>query len=73
MESITPEKGGNGEYLEEVEQRLWDEVEIIKERKGLPPKPSSRTKSKAPVTKMKTILTPDDFIFLIAAMNEAIE
>jgi hypothetical protein len=22
MESITPEKGGNGEYLEEVEQRL---------------------------------------------------
>jgi hypothetical protein len=71
--SITPEQGGNGEDLEEVEQRPGDEVEIIKKRKGSPPEPSSRKKSKAPVTKLKTTLTPDDFSFLIAAMNEAIE
>jgi hypothetical protein len=39
--SITPEQGGNGEDLEEVEQRPGDEVEIIKKRKGSPPEPSS--------------------------------
>jgi hypothetical protein len=71
--SITPEQGGNDEDLEEVEQRPGDEVEIIKKRKGSPPKPSSRKKSKAPVTKMQTTLTPDDFSFLLATMNEAIE
>jgi hypothetical protein len=71
--SVTPEQGGNGEDLEEVEQRPEDEVEIIKKRKGSPPESSSRKKSKAPVTKMKTTLTPDDFSFLLATMNEAIE
>jgi hypothetical protein len=35
--SITPEQGGNGEDLEEVEQRPGYEVEIIKKRKGSPP------------------------------------
>jgi hypothetical protein len=73
MDSITPNQGGDGEDLEEVEQRPEDEVEIIKKRKGSPPEPSSRKKSKAPVTKLQTTLTPDDFSFLIAAMNEAIE
>jgi hypothetical protein len=71
--SITPEQGGNGEDLEEFKQRPGDKVEIIKKRKGLPPEPSSWKKSKAPMTKMKTTLTPNDFSFLIAAMNEAIE
>jgi hypothetical protein len=69
--SITTEQGGNGEDLEEVEQRPGDEVEIIKKGKGSPP--SSQKKSKAPMTKMKTTLTPDDFNFLIVAMNESIE
>jgi hypothetical protein len=65
--SITPEQGGNGEDLEEVEQRPEDEVEILKKRKGSPPEPSSRKKSKAPVTKLQTTLTPDDFSFLITS------
>jgi hypothetical protein len=71
--SMAPDQGGNGEELEEVEQRLGNEVEIINKRKGLPLEPSSWKKSKAPVTKLKTTLTPDDFSFLIATMNEAIE
>jgi hypothetical protein len=71
--SITPEQEGNDEDLEEVEQRPGDEVELIKKRKGSPPKPSSWKKSKAPVTKMQTTLTPDDFSFLLTTMNEAIE
>jgi hypothetical protein len=41
--------------------------------KGSPPEPFSRKKSTTPVTKLKTTLTPDDFTFLIVAMNEAIE
>jgi hypothetical protein len=39
--SVTPEKGSNGEDLEEVKQRPGDEVEIIKKRKGSPIEPSS--------------------------------
>ena len=70
--SVTPEQGGNGEYLEEVKQRPGEKLEIIKKRKGSPLEPSSQKKSKAPVTKLKTTLTLDEFIFLIAAMNEAI-
>jgi len=52
MNSITPDQGGDGGDLEEVKQRPEDKVEIIKKRKGSPPKPSSRKKSKAPVTKI---------------------
>ena len=70
---ITPEQGGNGEDLEEVEQRPGDEVENIKKRKGSPLEPSSRNKSTTPMTKLKTTLTPDEFSFLITMMNEAIE
>ena len=71
MNSITPDQGGDGEDLEEVEQRSEDEVEIIKKRKGSPLEPSSQKKSKEPVTKLQTTLTPDNFSFLITAMNEA--
>jgi hypothetical protein len=39
--SITLEQGGDGEDLEEVEQRPEDEVEIINKRKGSPLEPSS--------------------------------
>jgi hypothetical protein len=71
--SVTPEQGGNDEDLEEVEQRPGDEVENIKKRKGSPLEPSSRKKSTTPVTMLKTTLTPDEFNFLLATMNEAIE
>jgi hypothetical protein len=37
----------------------------------LPLKPSSQIKSKASMTKMQTILTFDDFNFLIASLNDA--
>jgi hypothetical protein len=39
-------------------------------RKMTPPKPSSRKKSKATQTMLKTTLTPDDFDFLIATLND---
>jgi hypothetical protein len=35
-----------------------------------PPKPSSWKKSRATVTKMQTTLTPDDFEFIIVALND---
>jgi hypothetical protein len=50
--SISPDQGGDGEDLEEVEQRPKYEVEIIKKRKGSPPELSSWKKSKEPVTKL---------------------
>jgi hypothetical protein len=69
--SVTPDQGGNGEDLEEVEQRPEDKFKVIKKRKGSPPKSPSQKKSKE--TKMQTTLTPDHFSFLLATMNEAIE
>jgi hydrogenase maturation factor HypE len=68
--SITPEQDGNDE---EVEQRPEDEEESSKKRKVSPLKPSSQKKPRTPVTKMKTMLTPDDFSFLLATMNKDIE
>jgi hypothetical protein len=47
-----------------------DEVDPLKKRNFSPPKPSSWKKSKATVTKMKTVLTADDFDFIIAALND---
>jgi heme-binding NEAT domain protein len=38
--------------------------------KMTPPKPSSQKKAKATQTTLKTTLTPDDFDFLIAALND---
>jgi hypothetical protein len=71
--SISLEKGGNGEELDdkEVEHKQGDEVDPLKKRKGSPPKPSSRKKSKATMTKMQTGLTSNDFNFLIAALQDA--
>jgi hypothetical protein len=72
--SISPEQGGDGEELneKEVEQNQGDKVDPLKKRKGSPLKPSSRKKSKATMTKMQTVLTSDDFDFLIAAMQDAL-
>jgi hypothetical protein len=71
--SISPERGGDGEELndKEVEQKQGDEVDPLRKRKGSPLKPSSRKKSKATMTKMQTVLTSDDFNFLIAALQDA--
>jgi len=57
--SITPEQEGNDE---EVEQRLEDKEESSNKRKVSPLKPSSWKKPRTPVTKMKTMLTPDDSV-----------
>jgi hypothetical protein len=48
--SISLEQGGDGEELndKEVEQQQDDEVDPLKKRKGLPPKPSSWKKSRPP-------------------------
>jgi hypothetical protein len=79
--SISPEQGGDDDVEEmkdrEVEQKKGevtpprDEADPLKKRKVSPPKPSSQKKSKAIVTKMQTTLTPDDFDFIIAALNDA--
>jgi hypothetical protein len=71
--SITPDQEDNNDDLEEVEQQPEEEVEVLKKRKGSPSKSSSKKKEKATVTKMKTMLNPDDFKFLLATLNEAIE
>jgi len=71
--SISLEKGGDGEelYDKEFEQKKGYEVDPLKKRKGLPLKPSSWKKLKATMTNMQTVLTSDDFFFLIAAMQDA--
>jgi hypothetical protein len=48
-----------------------DEADPLKRRKVSSLKPSSWKKSRATVTKMQTTLTPDDFDFIIAALNDA--
>jgi hypothetical protein len=79
--SISPERGGDDDVEEmkdrEAEQKKGevtpprDETDPLKKRKVSPQKPSSRKKSRATVTKMKTVLTADDFDFIIAALNDA--
>jgi hypothetical protein len=39
-------------------------------RNMTPPKPSSQNKDKATRTMLKTTLTPDDFDFLVATLND---
>jgi hypothetical protein len=72
---MSPDRGGGDEV--EAEQRPGevtpprDEVDPLKKRKVSPLKPSSWKKSKATMTKMQTVLTSDDFDFIIAALNDA--
>jgi hypothetical protein len=47
-------------------------VDLLKKRKVSPPKTSSQKKSKASMTKMQTILTFDNFDFLITALQYAL-
>jgi hypothetical protein len=72
---VSPNRGGDDEV--EVEQKPSevtsprDKVDPLKKRKVSPLKPSSQKKSKATMTKMQTVLTSDDFDFIIAALNDA--
>jgi hypothetical protein len=76
---ISPAQGGDGEELggKKVEQNKGEvtrprkEEDPSKKRKITPPNPSSQKKTKATQTMFKTTLTPDDFDFLIAALNDA--
>jgi hypothetical protein len=79
--SVSLDQGGNDE-VEEIngkgdDQKQGkvtpprDEIDPLKKRKVSPPKPSSRRKSKATMTKMKTLLTTNDFEFIIVALNDA--
>jgi hypothetical protein len=76
--SISPTKGGYVEELggTEVEQNKdevtppKDEVDPSMKRKITPSRLSSRKKTKATRTTLKTTLTPDDFDFLIVALND---
>jgi hypothetical protein len=75
--SISPAQGGDGDELgnTEVEKNRGkvtpprEEEDPSMKRNMTPPKPSSRKKSKATQTTLKTTLTPDDFDFLIVALN----
>jgi hypothetical protein len=68
--SMSPEQGGVGEEIGE-ETSHKDEEDPSKKRKVSPQKPSSRKKMKATKTKFETVLTPDDFNFIIVALNDA--
>jgi len=75
--SLSPVKGGDDEELggtaEQNEGEVTpprDEEDPSKKRKITPPNPSSRKKDKATQTMLKTTLTPDDFDFLIATLND---
>jgi hypothetical protein len=76
--SISPAQGGDGGEPgnTEVEKNKGEvtppreEEDPSKKRKVTPPKPSSRKKAKATRTKFETVLTPDDFDFIIAALND---
>jgi hypothetical protein len=50
---------------------LVDEVDPLNKRKVSPMKPTSQKKSKATLTKMQTVLTVDDFDFIIATVADA--
>jgi hypothetical protein len=82
--SVSPGRGGDGKVEEtnnkEDQQKQGeatsprdpaDEVDPLKKRTVSPTKPTSRKKSRATMTKMQTILTIDDFDFIIAVVNDA--
>jgi heme-binding NEAT domain protein len=76
--SLSPVKGDDDEELggTEVEQNKGevtssrDKEDPSKKRNITPPNPSSRNKSKATGTTLKTTLTPYDFDLLIVALND---
>jgi hypothetical protein len=81
MASVSLDRGGDEEVEEingkEDEQKKGkvtlprDEDDPLKKRNVSPMKPSSRKKSRATLTKMQTVLTADDFDFIIAVVADA--
>jgi hypothetical protein len=82
--SVSPGRGGDDEVEEkngkEDQQKQGQvtpprdpavEAYPLKKRKVSPMKPTSRKKSQATLTKMQTMLTVDDFDFIIAAVEDA--
>jgi hypothetical protein len=79
--SVSPNRGDDDEVEELTDKGAKqkpsevtpprDEVDPLKKRKVSPRKPSSQKKSKATMTKVKTVLTFDDFDFIIADLNDA--
>jgi hypothetical protein len=77
--SMSPEQGGDGKEIDgtKYEQRKGevtpprDKEDPSNKRKVSPPKPSSWKRSKSPITKMQTVLTSDDFNFIIETLNDA--
>jgi hypothetical protein len=80
--SVSPDRWGddeteeiNGTGAEHKQGEVTssrDETDPLKKRKVYPPKPSSRNKSRAIMTKKKIVLTLDDFDFIIATLNDAL-
>jgi hypothetical protein len=78
--SISPEQGGDGGEPGSIEVKKnkgrvtppREEEDPSKKRKVTPPKPSSRKKVKATRTKFETVLTTDDFDFIIATLNDTL-
>jgi hypothetical protein len=82
--SISPGRGGDDEVEEtkgKEEQHKQGEVTLprdptneddpLRKMKVSPMKPTSRKKSRSTLTKMQTVLTTNDFDFIIAAVVDA--
>jgi hypothetical protein len=77
--SISSEKGGDGKEIDGIEAKKKkgevtpprDEEDPSKKRKVSPSKPYSWKKSKETMNKLQTILTPNDFDFIVVALNDA--
>jgi hypothetical protein len=77
--SVSPDRGGdeeeiNGKGAKQKQGEVTlprEEIDPLKKRKVSPTKPSSWKKLRATVTKMKTVLTTDDFDFIVATLNDA--
>jgi hypothetical protein len=78
---ISPERGGDDDVAEMKDKKdeqkkgeltpSRDKADPLKKRKVSPLKISFRKKLRATMTKMQTTLTPDDFDFIIVALNYA--
>jgi len=81
ISSVSPNQGGDDEVEElnrkGVEQKPEevtppiDDFDPLKKRKVSPLKPSPQKKLKSTVIKMNTVITADDFDFIIVALNDA--
>jgi hypothetical protein len=67
--SMSPEQGGAGEEIGK-ETLHKDEEDPLKKRKVSPQNSSSRKKTKETKTKFETVLTRDDFNFIIVSLND---